>query len=271
MIWTTSARHRYRGIAAAVRTNIAGAPPALVAVATDIAHHDRFMQSFQIALWSVVGLAALLTGFLGWIAAHRGLAPLKDIRKSVAAITANRLDRRLSTTSIPSELAEVVETLNDMLARLQESFRRLSDFSSDIAHELRTPVSNLMTQTQVTLSNPRTADEYRDVLASNGEEFERLSRMIGDMLFLAKADNSLVVPNRESIDLRQEEQGMFQAPRRPGCREDHPNDLHRKRPRLGRQADAAPGDPQSAVRTPSAIRRPAGMLTSYSPKPMMRR
>jgi two-component system heavy metal sensor histidine kinase CusS len=76
-----------------------------------------------------------------------------------------------------------------MLARLEEAFARLSSFSSDIAHELRTPVSNLMTQTQVALSRARSADDYRSILESNAEEFERLARMISDMLLLAKADN----------------------------------------------------------------------------------
>jgi two-component system heavy metal sensor histidine kinase CusS len=209
-IWTTSDQHHYRGLADKARTNIAGAPPALVAAATDMGRHEHFMNSFQIALWLVVGFAALLTGFLGWIAARRGLAPLKTIRQSAAGITANRLNHRLSAASIPDELVEVVETLNEMLARLQESFRRLSNFSSDLAHELRTPVSNLLTQTQVILSKPRTPEEYRDILASNGEEFERLARMISDMLFLAKSDNDLIIPNREKIDLRREVEDVFE-------------------------------------------------------------
>jgi two-component system heavy metal sensor histidine kinase CusS len=76
--------------------------------------------------------------------------------------------------------------------------------SSDLAHELRTPVSNLLTQTQVTLSKARSAEDYRDILASNAEEFERLSRTISDMLFLAKADNNQIIPNREAIDLAEE-------------------------------------------------------------------
>lgn len=116
-------------------------------------------------------------------------------------ITANRLHTRLPVETIPDELASVAGALNEMLSRLEESFRRLSDFSSDLAHELRTPVSNLLTQTQVTLSRARTAEEYREILESNAEEFERLSRMISDMLFLAKADNHQVVPNHEEVDL----------------------------------------------------------------------
>ena len=210
MLWTDTENHRYRGISAEVPTSIQGAAPVVVAVSTDLSHHEHFMHSFRTALWTVMGLAALLTGFLGWVAARQGLAPLRDISRSAAGITANRLDQRLSAASIPVELAEVAKTLNEMLARLEESFLRLSDFSSDIAHELRTPVSNLLTQTQVTLSKTRTLDKYQDVLASNAEEFERLSRMIADMLFLAKSDNNLIVPHREKVDLVAEVSSLFE-------------------------------------------------------------
>ncbi|PPC97759.1 MAG: two-component sensor histidine kinase, partial [Methylotenera sp.] len=82
-------------------------------------------------------------------------------------------------------------------------------FSSDLAHELRTPISNLMTQTQVALSKERSADEYREVLYSNLEEYERLARMIADMLFLAKADNGLIIPSSEVVDLSTEVRELF--------------------------------------------------------------
>jgi two-component system heavy metal sensor histidine kinase CusS len=83
-----------------------------------------------------------------------------------------------------------VDAFNGMLARLEAAFQRLGDYSADIAHELRTPISNLMTQTQVALSRPRTIDEYQDILASNLEEYERIARMVSDMLFLAKAEEN---------------------------------------------------------------------------------
>jgi two-component system heavy metal sensor histidine kinase CusS len=120
---------------------------------------------------------------------------------SIIQESAQKLDDRLDVESVPVELVALAETLNAMLSRLEDSFRRLSDFSSDLAHELRTPVSNLLTQTQVTLSRPRTPEDYRDVLVSNVEEFERLSRMIADMLFIAKADEGQIVPSREKIEL----------------------------------------------------------------------
>lgn len=208
--WSGGDGRLYRGISGSAPTGVAGEPVLAIALSTELTHHEQFMDSFRAALWSVVALAALLSGGLGWLAARRGLAPLRDIARDAEDITADRLDRRLRSEAIPSELAEVAQTLNEMLARLEASFRRLSDFSSDIAHELRTPVSNLLTQTQVTLSKARSAEEYREVLASNAEEFERLGRTIADMLFIAKADNQLLIPHREAVDLAQEVASLFE-------------------------------------------------------------
>ena len=208
--WETKQKQPFRGISTLVTTRIAGAPPAVIAVATDISHHEHFNKSFRVTLWSFVVLATFATGILGWVVARRGLAPLQAIKRKAADITAHRLDSRLPVDSVPIELLGLVETLNEMLTRLENSFKQLSDFSSDIAHELRTPVSNLLTQTQVTLSKDRSSDEYRDVLVSNIEEFERLSRMISDMLFLAKSDNDLIIPHREQLDLLEEVHGLFE-------------------------------------------------------------
>ncbi len=208
--WRTSNNRPLRGISAQAPTAIKGSPPAIVAVAIDISHHEHFMSSFRVTLWSFVILAASVTGVLGWVAARRGLAPLQAIKRKAADITAHRLDSRLPVDSVPVELLGLVETLNEMLTRLENSFKQLADFSSDIAHELRTPVSNLLTQTQVTLSKNRNSDEYRDVLASNIEEFERLSRMISDMLFLAKSENHLIIPHREQLNLVDEVNGLFE-------------------------------------------------------------
>lgn len=201
--WTASDGMSWRGISSVVQFGTDGEQYS-VAIATEIAHHERFMTSFRQTLWGFIGLATLAMGLLGWFAVRRGLTPLLAIKHRAAEITANRLHTRLPVESIPGELADLADTLNSMLSRLEESFQRLSDFSSDLAHELRTPVSNLLTQTQVTLSKTRSTDDYRDVLASNAEEFERLSRTISDMLYLAKADNKQIVPHQEPIDLAEE-------------------------------------------------------------------
>jgi len=210
VLWRTRDEQSWRGLSGLARIGIPGAPPALVAVATEISHHEHFMSDFRTTLWTFMLLAALSIGLLGWVAVRRGLAPLQAIKREAAAITAQRLDARLPVDAVPVELVALAETLNDLLARLEDSFRRLSDFSSYLAHELRTPVSNLLTQTQVMLAKSRSTDEYQEVLASNAEELERLSRTITDMLFLAKADNGQIVPHREAVDLAAEVQGLFE-------------------------------------------------------------
>ena len=199
----------FRGVSETVPTSLRDAPSATIAAAIDISHHHHFMEMFQITLWWFVAIASLLMGLLGWIAARHGLAPLKKIQSDTRTITASSLDQRLSVEQFPAELADLGNTINGMLARLENSFRRLSDFSADIAHELRTPVSNLMTQTQVALSKPRTAEEYHEILASNAEELDRMSRMISDMLFLAKADHGLIAPLSAPVALEKEFADLF--------------------------------------------------------------
>ena len=200
----------YRGISAELSSDRNVSAKVIVAVAIDMMQHRVFMQSFMKTLWLFVAGAAALSGFLGWAVARRGLAPLRAMREHAHGVTPQQLGHRLPVESVPLELAELAQSLNEMLARLEEAFHRLSDFSSDIAHELRTPVSNLMTQTQVVLSRARSADEYRSILESNVEEFERMARMISDMLLLAKAENSLVVPTRQTVNLAEEVLALFE-------------------------------------------------------------
>lgn len=197
-IWPMNG-HDLRSLRASLPAGI-GAEYA-VAIAQDIEHHQAFMAEFRRLLAIAIGLAALLTAALGWVATRTGLAPLREVTALAAGLSASRLGERLPETRVPAEIEALVAAFNAMLARLEESFQRLSEFSSDIAHELRTPLSNLMTQTQVALTRARTAAEYHEVLGSNLEEYERLARMIGDMLFLAQADNRLLLPQREDIDL----------------------------------------------------------------------
>lgn len=215
MKWTDPDGRSWRGVAMQIPDRRAGAdraasPAHTLAIAVDIGHHEHFMHSFRQSLWTFIGAATVTMGLLGWFAVRRGLSPLTAIKRRADEITANRLHTRLPVESIPHELADLAATLNGMLSRLEESFQRLSNFSSDLAHELRTPVSNLLTETQVTLSRARTAEDYRVVLESNAEEFERLSRTISDMLFLAKSDNGQIIPNRESIDLADEVRNLME-------------------------------------------------------------
>ena len=175
-----------------------------VQAALDPIHHTHFMGRFQLILWAYVALATLASGLLGWLAARNGLSPLRAMKARAQAVSAYRLDERMPVDAVPVELADLAQSLNDMLLRLQTDFERLSAFSSDLAHELRTPISNLLTETQVTLSQKRTADDYRNTLASNSEELQRLARMVSDMLFLAKTEHGLALPHPEAIALETE-------------------------------------------------------------------
>jgi len=175
----------------------------------DTHHHAHFMSQLHVKLAVYLLVATLLSGFLGWWAARRGLAPLRVMRERARNIDARQLNVRMPIADSSVELAELAQGLNLMLERLEQDFERLSEFSSDLAHELRTPITNLLTQTQVTLTREREVESYREVLASNAEEFQRLARMVSDMLYLAKTEHGLELPNREQLSLAHEVQALF--------------------------------------------------------------
>lgn len=200
---------RYRGLRAAVPAGDAARPIGVIlAMDTDI--HEHFLRAFRRSLVLYVALAVLASGLFGWWAARRGLSPLRAMASRAKAVTGDKLDQRMPVEAVPVEMAALAADLNAMLTRLQDDFRRLSEFSSDLAHELRTPLTNLMTQTQVALSQPRDAARYRDVLASNVEELQRLSRMVSDMLYLAKMEHGLDLPHKESISIGTEVLALFE-------------------------------------------------------------
>jgi two-component system, OmpR family, heavy metal sensor histidine kinase CusS len=187
----------------------AGGAPMQLRIALDTGHHLHFMQILNqtLALYSLG--AIVVSGLLGWWAARRGLTPLRTMKERATTVTAQKLDQRMPTEAMPVEFADLAEGLNTMLARLQAGFARLQEFSSDLAHELRTPINNLLTQTQVSLVQKRDAEAYRDILASNAEEFQRLARMVSDMLFLAKTEHGIELPRREVISLDREVLALF--------------------------------------------------------------
>ena len=200
----------WRGLSAPVVTNVPNGPRLTAAIALDITHHRQFTDNFLVMLGLATIMAMLATAGLGWLAARTGLTPLGRMTRLATRLSARELSERIPEAPLPTEIRTLATAFNAMLDRLEEAFARLTEFSSDIAHELRTPVSNLMTQTQVAMGRERTAEEYREVLQSCMEEYERLSRMIEEMLFLAKADNRLIIPNRESVDLTREMRDLME-------------------------------------------------------------
>jgi two-component system heavy metal sensor histidine kinase CusS len=170
----------------------------------DITHHQHFLQRMQHLIWLTVGLSALATALLGAWAARSGLRPLRRMSAVARGVSAQSLNARLPEENMPPELAELAHSFNAMLGRLDDSFQRLSAFSADIAHELRTPLSNLLTHTQVTLTRPRPIEDYREALHSNLEELQWMAQLVNDMLYLAKADHGLLTPKREALELAEE-------------------------------------------------------------------
>jgi two-component system heavy metal sensor histidine kinase CusS len=202
--------HNYRGFTARVPVESPELPFVTVALSLNTDEHHRFTLVLYRSLWLAVAAGILVISMLGWIAVRRGLAPVRELADVVHRVSARRLGDRLPLDTQPVELFELATAFNEMLSRLEGAFQRLTEFSSDLAHELRTPVANMMTQTQVALSRARTADEYREVLYSNAEEFDRMARMISDMLYLAQSDNGFAVPRGELVDLDKEVRDLFE-------------------------------------------------------------
>ncbi|MEO7938574.1 MAG: histidine kinase dimerization/phospho-acceptor domain-containing protein, partial [Burkholderiaceae bacterium] len=153
-----------------------------VLVAVSMEPHLRYLNLLRRGLWGGTLLACVVAVVAAGLAVRWGHTPLRRISTAVRGITSEHLHVRLNPDEVPIELDPLVTSFNQMLDRLQASFARLTHFTADIAHELRTPVTNLTTQAQVALSRSRDPAAYREVLYSSLEEFERMGKMIGDML-----------------------------------------------------------------------------------------
>ena len=207
--WSSEGReYRATGFQVTPAYDERGALDVLAAIDTE--HHEHFLSELRRTLLLYALLAVAVSGLLGWLAAHQGLAPLRAMRAQAAAVSGHHFNERMPVAAVPIEMADLAAELNGMLDRLREDYRRLAEFSSDLAHELRTPISNLLTQTQVALSSKRDAPTYRNILASNAEELERMARMVADMLFLAKAERGMPLPNRERFSAAQEVQALLE-------------------------------------------------------------
>ncbi|WP_420869936.1 Cu(+)/Ag(+) sensor histidine kinase [Alcaligenes phenolicus] len=180
-----------------------------ITIATGINFHLRYLESFRNYLRLITVAASLIAIVFTWLAVHQGHAPIRRISREIGRIKSDQLHIRLAPDTVPAELVELAKSFNQMLDRLEDVFRRLSDFSGDIAHELRTPITNIKTQTEVALSQARSVEQYREILYSNLEEYDRMAKMVGDMLFLAQADNKLLKPELVAIDLEAEIRILF--------------------------------------------------------------
>jgi two-component system heavy metal sensor histidine kinase CusS len=176
-------------------------PGANVLVGFEMRGRDVLLANYRDALVAVCAGAVLLTLALSAAAAWRGLAPVKRLSRQAAGITPQSLTTRLSVEPVESELIGLVRAFNGVLDRLEAAYRQMEAFNADVAHELRTPLSTLISGTEVMLSAPRSAAELRNTLASNLEELEQLNSVVNDMLFLARSDRGAKADTLQAADL----------------------------------------------------------------------
>lgn len=161
---------------------------------------SAYLQSTVIAL----PMLLILIGMGAWWLVQRGLAPLQQFSRVAGKVTTQDLSHRLSVENLPRELSELARGINVMLDRLDAGVQQLSQFSDDLAHELRAPLTNLMGKAQVTLSRARAPHEYKSALESSTEELDRLARIVADMLFLAQVSHPAARASFTTVNLRDE-------------------------------------------------------------------
>jgi two-component system heavy metal sensor histidine kinase CusS len=164
---------------------------------------EKILKTYRDANVAIILVAALICLVIGWHITRRGLAPLQSMTKTVAAIGGTNLDRRIDVDDLATELQPLAQEFNRTFERLEQSFERLSRFSSNIAHELRTPVTNILGELEVYLKRSRSVEEYRDVMASTLEECIRLRDIIESLLFLARAETREQSLTAEKLNARE--------------------------------------------------------------------
>lgn len=170
----------------------------------DVSEDHRVLRAYRARLTGVIVLAILLSTGVAWLLARRGLAPVRAIGREIGRINAEKLHARIADERWPSDLRVLATNFDDMLARLEQSFEQLTRFSSDLAHEFRSPINNLVAAASVTLARARDPVEYQNTLEIVVEEGKRLSHMVSSMLFLARADNAEQHLHRERVALADE-------------------------------------------------------------------
>jgi two-component system heavy metal sensor histidine kinase CusS len=170
-------------------------------IAIDVSQKEALLARYRFWFWAILLSTGVIFPMVGYQIARRGIRPVEEMATTARHISSTNLRERIHSEGYPSELASLASTFNQMLDRLEESFERISRFSADIAHDLRTPVNNIRGEAEVALARARSAHEYREVIGSCLEEAVRLSDLIGDLLFLSRAESPLTHLRRERVDV----------------------------------------------------------------------
>jgi len=165
-----------------------GSQPYTLQVAQDRSSDEQVERNFALLFIAVLFGGVVASALIAIIVTRRGLRPLREMTESLGRIGPDQLKQRIGSTGWPRELQPLAIAFDQMLKRLDDSFTRLSQFSADLAHELRTPIANMLGEAQVALTRDRTAADYRETIESTVAECERLSRIVDNLLFVARVD-----------------------------------------------------------------------------------
>ncbi len=195
-------------LSARIAIGHSGGQVATIQVAVDISRKEQLLGRFRFWFWLTSAVLLLLFPLVGFQIARQAILPVEEIASTARRITSSHLGERIAAEGYPYELASLALTINKMLDGLESSFERISRFSADIAHDLRTPVNNIRGEAEVALARARSVDEYRDALESTLEESVRLSDLIGNLLFLARTESPLHHLRLERVNLVQLLEGV---------------------------------------------------------------
>jgi two-component system, OmpR family, sensor kinase len=160
----------------------------IVQVGTSMESVGETLQRFLVLLVVAIPIALAVSLAGGWFLAGRALRPVDKITLAAQRIAAGDLSQRLSMPAAHDEIGRLAATFNNMIGRLDTSFRQIRQFTSDASHELRTPLTVMKGETDLVLRRPRLLDDYKSVLESNLEEIDRMTRIVDELLFLSRAD-----------------------------------------------------------------------------------
>jgi len=169
--------------------------------AEDCTQHARVLAGLGITLIVATLAGAAFVGFATTWRVRRGLQPLRALERQTEAIAPDRLGERLHLREPVAELQPWIDQFNGLMDRLQRAYLQLEGFNADVAHELRTPLANVMGQTEVALSRERSPEALRETLISNLEEMQRLAALVNDMLFLSQSDRGAVARRGQAVSL----------------------------------------------------------------------
>jgi len=173
----------------------------LLSVGASMQQMEDTVNSFLEALAWLIPSGVLLAGIASWFMAGKALQPVAALGHAARGIAVSNLHRRLPLRGTNDELDNLAGEFNQTLARLEKAVGEMKQFTASISHELRTPLAVLRGEAEVALMQSNSPDQYRRVLASQLEEFEKLSRMINQLLTLARAESGEVAIAHESIDI----------------------------------------------------------------------